>query len=186
MTVRTTALPFGITLQTVYSDYMAYLVDHTKVYLIDLNPTVDWLQLVERAEVILAHPNRWGREQQRTLERAAVAAGLVTNDHIGRNLSFVEESETSASFCLTTNPKVATRIKARLCGTLSRMALNYSRKVGSKIVVCDVGGSTCDITPYQVTRTGRGKETRVAELALPSCKGLPMCLTFSLTSLCSV
>ena len=59
-----------------------------------------WATLGHRAEIVLSHPNRWGTEQQRFLEKAAIQAGLVTRDGAKQYLHFVEEAEAAASFAL--------------------------------------------------------------------------------------
>ena len=60
-----------------------------------------WANLGHRAEIVLSHPNRWGAEQQKFLEKAAIQAGLVTREGAKIYLHFVEEAEAAASFALS-------------------------------------------------------------------------------------
>jgi hypothetical protein len=46
-----------------------------------------------------SHPNRWGAEQQKFLENAAIQAGTVTQEGAKQYLH-VEEAEAAASFAL--------------------------------------------------------------------------------------
>lgn len=65
--------------------------------------------MAEKAEIVLSHPNRWGENQQKFLQKAAVAAGLVSETGVSERLIFIEEGEASASFCMSTNEAVASR-----------------------------------------------------------------------------
>jgi len=66
--------------------------------------------MAERAEIVLSHPNRWGESQQKFLQKAAIAAGLVSEKGAAERLVFIEEGEASASFCMSTNATMAARL----------------------------------------------------------------------------
>lgn len=99
---------------------MRYLLTHTKEYLRGLDPAFDWNSLVAKAEFVIAHPNRWSEHEQNFLAQAALAAGLVTRETLDERLSFVEEGENSASFCLTAFPALAGMIKVLFSHSASR------------------------------------------------------------------
>ena len=105
-------LPPGISITQVYSDYMAYLIDHTKNHIEDYFGSGSGIAqlLSERGEIILAHPNHWGSTEQDILKEAAVQAGIITESGLSRRLHFVEEAEASASFCLSATPALAARL----------------------------------------------------------------------------
>jgi len=107
--------------------------------------------MAEKAEIVLSHPNRWGESQQKFLQKAAIAAGLVSEKGAAERLVFIEEGEASASFCMSTNATMASRLTP-----------------GSKFVICDAGGSTTDISAYKVRKTLAGI-VYLKELNLPSC-----------------
>ena len=112
-------LPPGISITKVYSDYMAYLIGHTKKHIEDYFGSGSGsagsgsgiAQLFsEQGEIILAHPNHWGSTEQDILKKAAVQAGIITESGLSRRLHFVEEAEASASFCLSATPALAARL----------------------------------------------------------------------------
>ena len=59
-----------------------------------------WSNFGHQADIVLSHPNRWGKKQQKYLEEAAIQAGLVTREGAEKYLHFVEEAEAAASFAL--------------------------------------------------------------------------------------
>lgn len=105
-------LPGNLTLFTVYVDFLKYILAHTRQHLKDYIGVDPWIQFGRQAQVVLTHPNRWGVEQQKFLQRVAIAAGLITQSGLSR-LAFVEEGEASASYCLSTNPTLAARLPVR-------------------------------------------------------------------------
>lgn len=129
------ALPYGVTLEQVYVDFLRYLFDNTKQFFEKavLGGRSRWGTLVPTMKVILAHPNGWGTPEQGFLCRAARRTGIVSHDS---QISFITEAEASVYFCLSRpNLNLASRVKRE-----------------DKIVVCDAGGSTVDTTLYSVTQ----------------------------------
>ncbi|KAJ1303453.1 hypothetical protein OPQ81_011642 [Rhizoctonia solani] len=79
---RKLSLPPGVTLRQIYSDFLGYLLKHTKEFfesrIID-GKTV-WQKHSPTMEVVIAHPNGWGVREQAFLRSAAVDAGFSTAD----------------------------------------------------------------------------------------------------------
>lgn len=98
-----------------YTDFLVYLLDQTRRHLKEVTGSDPWPAMQGRAEILLTHPNRWGVPEQQFLEKAAVAAGLVSLKDASQRLKFAEESEAAASYCLPTSPAVKSRMKVH-CG----------------------------------------------------------------------
>lgn len=113
----------------------------------------------------MAHPNRWGVEQQRVLEAAAISTGLISAARVPTGLFFLEEGEAAASFCAT-RPELRKNLQVRLFKLGATPSLITSQPK-SRIIVCDAGGSTCDVSSYKVTRISG--DIYVKEPELPSC-----------------
>ncbi|CAE7162684.1 unnamed protein product [Rhizoctonia solani] len=128
------ALPPGVNLQQIYSDFLRYLLKHTKTYFEDrvLDGKRIWEKYSPKMEVILAHPNGWGIKEQVFLRSAAVSAGLAGDDTASSKIRFVTEAEASVHFCIH---------YANMKNVL---------KSGANFAVCDAGGSTVDTTLYSV------------------------------------
>ncbi|CAE6332690.1 unnamed protein product [Rhizoctonia solani] len=127
-------LPPGVGLRQIYSDFLGYLLKHTRAYFEDriINGKSIWERYSPTMEVVIAHPNGWGVREQAFLRTAAVAAGFSTSDQAPKKVRFVTEAEASVHFCIHhTN-----------LGTVLRP--------GTKFAVCDAGGSTVDTTLYSV------------------------------------
>lgn len=94
------ALPYGVTLEQVYSDFMAYLLDNTQSYFGKkvLGGRWNWKTLLPTMQVILAHPNGWGIPEQVFLRRAARRAGMASSNS---QIMFVNEAVASVNFCLS-------------------------------------------------------------------------------------
>ncbi|QRW20299.1 hypothetical protein RhiXN_09274 [Rhizoctonia solani] len=124
------ALPPGVGLQQIYSDFLEYLLKHTKIYFEDrmLDGKKMWEKYGPEMEVVIAHPNGWGIREQTFLRSAAVAAGFA----MASKVRFVTEAEASVHFCIH---------HTNLGGVL---------RPGTNFAVCDAGGSTVDTTLYSV------------------------------------
>jgi hypothetical protein len=85
----------------VYSNFLRFLFDHTRSYLREHTGSDPWLEIGNQAEVILTHPNGWNVIQQRFLQKAVIAAGLMPENAVKTRLHFLEESEASTSFCMS-------------------------------------------------------------------------------------
>ncbi|KAF8736628.1 ATP binding, partial [Rhizoctonia solani] len=72
-------LPAGVSLLTIYTDFMVYLMQHTKSYfesrIIDGQKV--WEEHHKDMTIVLAHPNGWGVKEQNFLRQAAIAANYV-------------------------------------------------------------------------------------------------------------
>ncbi|KAJ1303450.1 hypothetical protein OPQ81_011639 [Rhizoctonia solani] len=127
-------LPHGVTLRQIYSDFLGYLLKHTRAFFEDriLDGKQIWERYSPTMEVVIAHPNGWGIREQAFLRSAAVSAGFATADLAPAKVRFVTEAEASVHFCIHhTN-----------LGTVLQPGTNF--------VVCDAGGSTVDTTLYSV------------------------------------
>ncbi|KAG9103544.1 hypothetical protein FRC06_010029 [Ceratobasidium sp. 370] len=127
------ALPYGVPLQQIYSDFLGYLLEHTRTFFEGrvVDGSLIWGNYRSKMEFVIAHPNGWGIREQTFLRAAAIDAGFVpaSSPH---KIRFVTEAEASVHFCIH-----HTNLGARL-------------QAGMKFAVCDAGGSTVDTTIYSV------------------------------------
>ncbi|KAJ1304904.1 hypothetical protein OPQ81_006038 [Rhizoctonia solani] len=72
-------LPPGITLNQIYSDFLGYLLKHTKAFVEKrmARGKEIWEKYKPRMEVVLAHPNGWDTPEQHFLRKAAIDCGFV-------------------------------------------------------------------------------------------------------------
>jgi hypothetical protein len=106
-------LPNGVSLSTVYADFLRYLFNHTKSFfeLHEIDGAKLWERLagMGRIEIVLAHPNGWTEVEQTFLRQAAVNAGMgSTKDTV----HMVNEAEASVHF-LMFQEGMASRVKVR-------------------------------------------------------------------------
>lgn len=95
------ALPSDVSLENIYTDFLTYVLKHTKQHLKADTGSDPW---TPDAEIIIAHPNKWGKTQQDFLMQVAVASGFVEDSDYGRSrIYFVEEAEASARYCVSTS-----------------------------------------------------------------------------------
>ncbi|KEP53958.1 heat shock 70 kDa protein 12A [Rhizoctonia solani 123E] len=129
------ALPPGVSLRQIYSDFLGYLLNHTRTYFEDriLDGKSIWERHSPAMEVIIAHPNGWGLREQHFLRQATTEAGFSTSDQASRKIRFVTEAEASVHFCI------------------HHTSLGNVLRPGMSFAVCDAGGSTVDSTLYLVT-----------------------------------
>ncbi|KAH7336860.1 hypothetical protein B0J17DRAFT_718775 [Rhizoctonia solani] len=127
-------LPPGVGLRQIYSDFLGYLLKHTKAYFLDriLDGKQIWQRYSPTMEVVIAHPNGWGIREQAFLRSAAVSAGFSTTDEALNKIRFVTEAEASVHYCI------------------HRTNLGNVLRPGTNFAVCDAGGSTVDTTLYSV------------------------------------
>jgi hypothetical protein len=103
------ALPPDVRLERVYTDFVRYVLDHTRKHLISDTGSDPWTPDVE---IVLAHPNGWGKHEQDFLLGVAVSAGLISESARSKQVYFVEEAEASARYCIsTTNSAFAAQLK---------------------------------------------------------------------------
>ncbi|KAG8717654.1 hypothetical protein FRC11_003719, partial [Ceratobasidium sp. 423] len=127
-------LPPGVSLRQIYSDFLGYLLKHTRAFFEEriIDGRQIWGRYSPTMEVVIAHPNGWGIREQAFLRAAAVAAGFSTTDQASSKVRFVTEAEASVHFCI------------------HHTNLGSVLKPGTKFGVCDAGGSTVDTTLYSV------------------------------------
>src|SRR5258708_38509096 len=97
-------LPKGKSIVDVFSDFMRYLFDSTKMLFISSNEIGEhqWNSVASKIELVLTHPNGWGGPQQSHLRTAAIRAGIIPDTPEGRGrVHFVTEGEPSFNFCVT-------------------------------------------------------------------------------------
>ncbi|KDQ12455.1 hypothetical protein BOTBODRAFT_134607 [Botryobasidium botryosum FD-172 SS1] len=131
-------LPFDVTVDEIYADFMDYLFQQTKKYFKEriLDGERTWDTLEGTIELIIAHPNGWDLREQSVLRNAAVEANVMPSSQAAQErVHFVSEAEASVHFVL-----LGADIEDRL-------------KIYDDFVVCDAGGSTVDTTVYSVDET---------------------------------
>jgi hypothetical protein len=96
------ALPQGVTVETIYSDFLRYLLKNTRAFFETRTPNgaTVWQQLIDAAEFVIAHPNAWGLREQYVLRRAAVRADYLSFIQADYRIRFVSEGEASVHFCI--------------------------------------------------------------------------------------
>lgn len=95
-------LPRQKTAQDVFADFIAYLYRCAATYIQETHGDLLWLSIEKHIDFVLSHPNGWEGHQQKILRRAAVTAGLFTDDRDGHaRLEFVTEGEASLNFCIS-------------------------------------------------------------------------------------
>lgn len=107
-------LPFHLTVERIYADFLRYLLAHTRTFFGDRtsNGKNIWLNLIYSADFVIAHPNGWGSKEQSVLRRAAIQADLVRPSDAEARVHFVTEAEASVHFCVA-NAHLAARLKVR-------------------------------------------------------------------------
>ncbi|KAL5632504.1 hypothetical protein ACGC1H_005452 [Rhizoctonia solani] len=134
---RISALPFGVSLRQVYSDFLGYLLKHTKSYFEER--MIDGVQIWERyqptMELVISHPYRWKAREQSFLRDMAVSAGYTTSDLAPRNIRFVTDLDASACCCL------------------SNASLTSELQTGNAFILCDAGSTTTSISLHKVEST---------------------------------
>ncbi|KAJ1299868.1 hypothetical protein OPQ81_002662 [Rhizoctonia solani] len=149
--IRIEPLPTGVSLLSIYTDFMAYLLKHTREYFESriIDGQRIWADYHEDMTVVLAHPNGWGLKEQTFLRQAAIAANYVASSKATSHIRFVSEAEASVHFCM-------------LYGDLHNRL-----KPSTTFVVCDAGGSTIDTTTYNVKSASPMLE--IEERKAPAC-----------------
>ena len=111
-------LPPNVPLPKIYSDYMVYLIQHTKQRLLDATGCDLWTQYKDTADIILTHPNSWASKEHLFLREAAIDAGLVSRARAEGSLHFVQEAEAASRYCVSKYASVFGQLK--VCSSLSR------------------------------------------------------------------
>ncbi|KAJ3784741.1 hypothetical protein GGU10DRAFT_270811 [Lentinula aff. detonsa] len=128
------ALPPDKSVIQVYADFLRYLFSCCRTFIEErmLSGGVGfWESVQDRIVFVLSHPNGWEGPQQSSMRRAAVLAGLITENPEDRDrLHFVTEGEASLHFCINNRLTV---------------------KKDEGIIVVDAGGGTIDLSAYSVS-----------------------------------
>ncbi|KAL5634436.1 hypothetical protein ACGC1H_002480 [Rhizoctonia solani] len=132
--LRAQPLPVGVTLLTIYTDFMVYLLNHTKDFFESriINGQKIWEDHHQDMTIVLTHPNGWGLKETAFLRLAAIAAHYVPSSKAISHIRFVSEAEASIHFCMFHSD------------------LHNRLKPNSTFVLCDAGESTTDLTVYSV------------------------------------
>ncbi|CAE6432301.1 unnamed protein product, partial [Rhizoctonia solani] len=134
---RISALPFGVSLKQVYTDFLRYLLKHTKSYFEDR--FVDGVQIWERykstIEVVMSHPNQSGTREQAFLRGVLVRAGYTTSDMATNNIRFVTDTDASA-YCYLSNASLASRLRT-----------------GDLFLLCDAGATITSVSLHRIDST---------------------------------
>ncbi|KAK7472143.1 hypothetical protein VKT23_000265 [Stygiomarasmius scandens] len=140
-------LPPNKTAVTVFADFLCYLVECAKSFIIQSMPNGAsfWESVEERIQFVLSHPNGWEGAQQSQMRRAAIQAGLIADSMKDRDrVQFVTEGEASLHYCLNNGCDAST----------------------DGIIVVDAGGGTVDLSAYQ---RDSNELLMFKEIARPQC-----------------
>lgn len=141
-------LPPGKTVIDVFADFLSYLFQCAKTYLIEALPNGSslWTSVADRIEIILSHPNGWEGLQQGKMREAAAKAGLIPDTVAGHaRLHFVSEGEASLHYCVDIG--MTSDFKVRPCGFCIFLGLQCTKDSTNAIVI-DAGGGTVDLSTY--------------------------------------
>jgi hypothetical protein len=85
-----------------YVDFMRYLFKHTKQFFEThvLQGEEEWRRHSPSMDVVIAHPNGWGINEQNFLRKAAITAGYATLRNALSQIKFVSEAEASVHFSI--------------------------------------------------------------------------------------
>ncbi|KAF9806676.1 hypothetical protein IEO21_08594 [Rhodonia placenta] len=116
----------------IFADYLRYVVKCAKKFISDSSPIGrKLLETDAPIEFILSHPNGWAGPQQSKMRRAAIQAGLVSDDSEGYSkIHFVTEGEASLHFCIVNG--------------LGDDVV----KTHKYVTIVDAGGGTIDLSTY--------------------------------------
>ncbi|PBK82168.1 hypothetical protein ARMGADRAFT_738952 [Armillaria gallica] len=143
-------LPSGKDVVEVFGDFYAYLIKCTLTFIQESHQNgSDVLSSCEdHIEYIISHPNGWDGVQQEKLLRAAVYAGLISdNDKGHERIHFVTEGEAILHFCV------------------DRGLFPLLRGV----MVIDAGRGTVDINTYSSISSTNTDSQSFEEIVPPAC-----------------
>ncbi|KAF8160149.1 hypothetical protein K438DRAFT_1921672 [Mycena galopus ATCC 62051] len=147
------ALPAKKSALDVFADFLRYLFQCAKTYIVDHydNGSALWIGVEDSMVFVLTHPNGWEGEQQAKMRTAAIIAGLIPSTGSGSSerVHFVTEGEASLHFCI-----------------MNGLATDALR-LGKGVVIIDAGGGTVDISAYRKVTTA--KDESFEETARPQC-----------------
>ncbi|CUA75815.1 ER membrane protein complex subunit 1 [Rhizoctonia solani] len=134
-------LPFGVSLSKIYTDFLGYLLGHTRTYFEEhvIHGSLIWEKCSTNMLIVLAHPNGWSTREQNFMKQALMEVGPEYKNY---QVTFVTEGEASVHFCMF------------------HSNMDSALEPQTDIIVCDAGGSTVDTTAYNVVRTSPMLELR--------------------------
>ncbi|CAE6438742.1 unnamed protein product [Rhizoctonia solani] len=134
---RISALPFGVSLRQVYSDFLGYLLKHTELYFEEriIDGSQIWEKYKPTMEIVMSHPNGWGIREQLFLRDVAVSAGYTTSQIAPKSIRFITDLEASAYCCLFN------------AGITSKF------QTGDIFLLCDAGNSIASVSIHRVDST---------------------------------
>ncbi|KAJ1310673.1 hypothetical protein OPQ81_009200 [Rhizoctonia solani] len=127
-------LPFGVSLSKIYTDFLGYLLRHTRTYFEEhiVHGPLIWEKCARNMLIVLAHPNGWSTREQSFMRQALMEVG---SEYKKYQVTFVTEGEASVHFCMF------------------HSNMDSALESHSDLIVCDAGGSTVDTTAYRVEKT---------------------------------
>jgi hypothetical protein len=101
-TNKPTALPLSISLRQIYSDFLRYLLIHTKSHFEDrvIDGAWIWERYKSTLEVVMTHPSGWGSREQSFLRDVVVNAGYTTRNMAASSIRFITDVNASAYYHL--------------------------------------------------------------------------------------
>ncbi|KAG8690508.1 hypothetical protein FRC11_011049, partial [Ceratobasidium sp. 423] len=134
-------LPFGVSLSQIYTDFLGYLLRHTRTYFEDhvIHGSLIWEKCAPNMLIVLAHPNGWSTREQNFMKQALLDVGPEYKNY---QITFVTEGEASVHFCMF------------------HSNMDSALDPHTDLIVCDAGGSTVDTTAYHVEKTSPMLELR--------------------------
>lgn len=162
-------LPPNKNVVQVFGDFLAYLFECAKRYIIDThsNGASIWTSVGERIEFVLSHPNGWEGAQQSKMRQAAVHAGLIPDTPTGHSrIHFISEGEASLLYCVD-NGLASDAIRVRTPLSIDALLLNGYLQDDASVMIIDAGGGTVDISTYKFLTAN---PVSVEEIAPPDCQ----------------
>ncbi|CAE6466461.1 unnamed protein product [Rhizoctonia solani] len=134
-------LPFGVSLSKIYTDFLGYLLRHTRTYFEEhvIHGALIWEKCAPNMLIVLAHPNGWSTREQNFMKQALLDVGPEYKNY---QITFVTEGEASVHFCMF------------------HSNMSSALETHTDLIVCDAGGSTVDTTAYRVEKTSPMLELR--------------------------
>ncbi|CAE6499632.1 unnamed protein product [Rhizoctonia solani] len=131
---KISALPFDVSLRQVYSDFLGYLLKHTKIFFEEriIDGVQIWETYSSTMEVLMSHPDGWGAREQSFLRDVAVRAGYTTSDRALKNIRFIIDLEASVYRCLSSNN------------------LSNQLKAGDVFILCDADTTSTSISLHKI------------------------------------
>jgi len=96
-------LPPGISIERVYSTFIAYLVKNAQTWFEENTLGGDgvWRRLASSMEIVMGIPDGWDEHQCEVLKKAIVSSGVIgTKEEADKRVEFLRESEASVHFAL--------------------------------------------------------------------------------------